>query len=766
MPHPSSTPRSSGTSIARFTFQVLLRDVDFIRPRHELQTYSFPVERRELPVLQDPVQAIQHQLAQLDCPAQKGWKVTDREGAEILCRCGGGSHELRMQEVLTVLDDLNVHFSAFVRVHRSQWHGEGVNDFIAHYLEQEMKQVLEDQRAEHARERRRREDDAERSYQQLAARDFRREQSETCSDFTRRTEEAHPVAEEIYVKLCHTLVRRLPFEDLRVLRDHDLSRLESGEATAPEAQRESWYKELDSWKRNESEEEEELYQNILKLRPDLAHAEIEGFLLQIQESYPDPDVYQGRLECLKDTYEQLLDDYTRAPIFPSMASVRAGRGLLLSLALLCAPLCFVGPQSAPVPRTTVILEAAASGTPPAAAPASGGSSVALVKVTKENTIATAGVLGGVTGLLLGGFWIGAAGFVATSYLAKKEDDPLLEVSNKVGTAVNEALDSNQGETTTTVKDALGTVNGAIDSFDKDVVELNTEYKVTDQLKAKIDEALASSKSSLRFGGDRTAALEKVTEALTQGTSEEGPLLEGTRFEHHWISQDGKGQYRLGEAPAGRLTFHSVLCFPAWTCDRGHATRFEGVPFETVNVLDEANNPGVREAVKEFGQWPTIPQLYVAGQLVGGADIVMEMYQQGELEQMLVMANEGAGATGDAKGKSSSSAEYATGNVKLIDDPNRPTATDLCRALDDKSFALVDLKVVDESAAHEGDAGALEMGLTSESHFSVTIVSPDFASLTRVQRQQKVYEALGGVMPRIHALSLVTRTPEETDDDGQ
>ncbi|CAK9015493.1 unnamed protein product [Durusdinium trenchii] len=323
---------------------VLLRDVDFIRPRHELQTYSFPVERRELPVLQDPVQAIQHQLAQLDCPAQKGWKVTDREGAEILCRCGGGSHELRMQEVLTVLDDLNVHFSAFVRVHRSQWHGEGVNDFIAHYLEQEMKQVLEDQRAEHARERRRREDDAERSYQQLAARDFRREQSETCSDFTRRTEEAHPVAEEIYVKLCHTLVRRLPFEDLRVLRDHDLSRLESGEATAPEAQRvlrralelnedrqtrwESWYKELDSWKRNESEEEEELYQNILKLRPDLAHAvarranqeaerenlekEIEGFLLQIQESYPDPDVYQGRLECLKDTYEQLLDDYTRA----------------------------------------------------------------------------------------------------------------------------------------------------------------------------------------------------------------------------------------------------------------------------------------------------------------------------------------------------------------------------------------------------------------------------------------------------------------------
>eukprot|EP00434_Breviolum_minutum_P026280 symbB.v1.2.023227.t1/scaffold2109.1/size89064/4 len=195
----------------------------------------------------------------------------------------------------------------------------------------------------------------------------------------------------------------------------------------------------------------------------------------------------------------------------------------------------------------------------------------------------------------------------------------------------------------------------------------------------------------------------------------------------------------------------------------------GVPFETVNVLDENNNPGVREAVKEFGQWPTIPQLYVSGQLVGGADIVMEMYQKGELEQMLVMANEGAGSTSEeaSSSESETSTQYATGNVQLIDDPNRPTATELCKALD-KSFALVDLKVVDDSASHEGDAGALEMGLTSESHFSVNIVSPDFATLSRVQRQQKVYEALSGVMPRIHALSLVTQTPEEinADDDGQ
>eukprot|EP00439_Symbiodinium_sp_Y106_P037126 s2102_g4.t1 len=185
---------------------------------------------------------------------------------------------------------------------------------------------------------------------------------------------------------------------------------------------------------------------------------------------------------------------------------------------------------------------------------------------RENSIATAGVLGGVTGLLLGGFWIGAAGFVATSYLAKKdwptaqEDSDVAtvlkgvssaslealnfvdylnskyDVTSKVGTALNDALEKGDSETTSSVKGSLDTVGEAIDSFDKDVgikdvgfgrfneglfrslqgteharvsedtlgslilsgtdlasqlatkvVELNDQYKVTDQIKSKIDE---------------------------------------------------------------------------------------------------------------------------------------------------------------------------------------------------------------------------------------------------------------------------------------
>ena len=56
-----------------------------------------------------------------------------------------------------------------------------------------------------------------------------------------------------------------------------------------------------------------------------------------------------------------------------------------------------------------------------------------------------------------------------------------------------------------------------------------------------------------------------------------------------------------------------------------------VPFQTANVLED---PGLRDGVKAFSNWPTIPQLYVKGELVGGCDIVTEMYQSGELESLL------------------------------------------------------------------------------------------------------------------------------------
>ena len=57
----------------------------------------------------------------------------------------------------------------------------------------------------------------------------------------------------------------------------------------------------------------------------------------------------------------------------------------------------------------------------------------------------------------------------------------------------------------------------------------------------------------------------------------------------------------------------------------------GVDFADINVLDDMS---VREGVKAYSNWPTIPQLYVKGEFVGGCDIVREMFQAGELQEML------------------------------------------------------------------------------------------------------------------------------------
>ena len=57
----------------------------------------------------------------------------------------------------------------------------------------------------------------------------------------------------------------------------------------------------------------------------------------------------------------------------------------------------------------------------------------------------------------------------------------------------------------------------------------------------------------------------------------------------------------------------------------------GVKFKGIDVLQD---PGVRQAIKEFSNWPTIPQLYVKGEFVGGCDIVREMFQTGELQNYL------------------------------------------------------------------------------------------------------------------------------------
>lgn len=61
----------------------------------------------------------------------------------------------------------------------------------------------------------------------------------------------------------------------------------------------------------------------------------------------------------------------------------------------------------------------------------------------------------------------------------------------------------------------------------------------------------------------------------------------------------------------------------------------GVPYESYNVLEDME---IREGIKAYSDWPTIPQLYVKGEFVGGCDIVKEMFEAGELQQMMADHN--------------------------------------------------------------------------------------------------------------------------------
>ncbi|MGA2564756.1 MAG: Grx4 family monothiol glutaredoxin [Steroidobacteraceae bacterium] len=65
-----------------------------------------------------------------------------------------------------------------------------------------------------------------------------------------------------------------------------------------------------------------------------------------------------------------------------------------------------------------------------------------------------------------------------------------------------------------------------------------------------------------------------------------------------------------------------------------ALRNLGAKFHHVNIFDD---PELREALKRFSNWPTYPQLYVNGELVGGCDIALEMYRNGELKELLATA---------------------------------------------------------------------------------------------------------------------------------
>jgi monothiol glutaredoxin len=94
----------------------------------------------------------------------------------------------------------------------------------------------------------------------------------------------------------------------------------------------------------------------------------------------------------------------------------------------------------------------------------------------------------------------------------------------------------------------------------------------------------------------------------------------------WIEQEVKGNDVL-------LFMKGTPAFPqcGFSGQVVQILDYLGVPYKGVNVLE---NMEVREGIKAYSNWPTIPQLYVKGEFVGGCDIIREMFQAGELQELM------------------------------------------------------------------------------------------------------------------------------------
>ena len=83
--------------------------------------------------------------------------------------------------------------------------------------------------------------------------------------------------------------------------------------------------------------------------------------------------------------------------------------------------------------------------------------------------------------------------------------------------------------------------------------------------------------------------------------------------------------------ANRSRTHSELTYLPCKIDEADKLKILDVNFKSINVLE---NEELRQGIKEFSDWPTIPQLYLKGEFLGGCDIVKEMYESGELQKKL------------------------------------------------------------------------------------------------------------------------------------
>lgn len=148
-----------------------------------------------------------------------------------------------------------------------------------------------------------------------------------------------------------------------------------------------------------------------------------------------------------------------------------------------------------------------------------------------------------------------------------------------------------------------------------------------------------------------------------------------------------------------------------------------VPFETVNVLAD---PAVREGIKELSNWPTIPQLYVNGEFVGGCDIVKDLYASGSLQQMVGVAGDEAPAAAAAVAVSAPVVTVTPAAAKAFAEASEG-GSDVLRLTIDPRFQVDLYFGPKEPGDIEVKTGSLSLFIDAESAPRANGVSIDFVS---------------------------------------
>ena len=303
--------------------------VDPPRPAYQrLVPTRLDCERRpRISLPEDPAEVIRRKLHSLDCPANRGWKMHSQIGPHILCMCGGGSHQLSVDEVAAQMEPLGfsgINFRDFVLREAHHFENVDVNTFLKAYMDADGHQVVVALQSK--RQKAQDQINLEESlFQGLLAskEDLNKQQQDACQSYEADFRKGQAKAERIFVKHCLDVASFVPGAEVNIdpaktSVDKAMRELEKAKQlneSRVEAWAE-WEEAVDCWS-----DVPEVFQH----RPDLSNATFERddaqakaallrsqadtVVREMEACMPDRQSYSSRLTCVQEEWARRIEEY-------------------------------------------------------------------------------------------------------------------------------------------------------------------------------------------------------------------------------------------------------------------------------------------------------------------------------------------------------------------------------------------------------------------------------------------------------------------------